>query len=293
MVMNQFETIRMPTNPYDLPVQESTTRARIQAENATITDAQFSTGKITMSATKLAEFYVLSSEIDEDSAPPILALARKEVTMSQFDAAEAALISGDDSGTHFDDDIDGGAADLAEKAWKGIRKLAFANSANGGTVDFVGAAITLAKCRDMRTQMGKYGVNPADLRWIVSPKTINGFLALDEVTTVEKYGNAATVVTGEIGRLDGIPIITSEFQRDDVASTGVNTGAGPNTFSCISLVNRKRFYMGVRRPLKTKITFHPVPPNDQWLMASWWRADFKGHTQDAGEVSTVLGHNIV
>ena len=106
--MSRFQTINMPTNPYDFPTQDSTTIARQQAENATITDVKFSTGKITFDATKLTEYYVLSSEIDEDSAPPILALARSEVSEAQFRAYETAIINGDDSGTHQDDDTDGG-----------------------------------------------------------------------------------------------------------------------------------------------------------------------------------------
>lgn len=290
-VLQQFQSITMPTNPYDFPVQDSVTEARIQGENATITDVKFSTGKLTFDATKLAEFYILSSEIDEDSAPPILNLARREVAEAQMRAYEQAIINGDSDGTHQDTDTDGGAAELAAKSMDGLRKLGLANSANGSTVDFAAAAVTLAKLRECREAMGKFGVSERDLVWLVSSKVYNQMLALPEVTTVEKFGPMATVLRGALAALDGIPIIISEFQRDDVDATGVNSG-GPNTFSTLQLVNRRRFYWGVRRPLRTRVTFHPVPPNDQWLMASWSRVDFQGHVQDAGEVSCVVGINI-
>jgi hypothetical protein len=37
----------------------------------------------------------------------------------------------------------------------------------------------------------------------------------------------------------------------------------------------------------------PTPPGDRWLLASWWRGDFKGHTQSASETSVVLGRNVL
>ncbi len=288
LVEGQFRTENMPSNPYDLPVQDTVTKARIQAENASLADVTFTTSKITLSATKLTEFHILSTEIDEDSAPNILSAARDNVMQAQERAVEDTILNGDDTAT-MDSDI-GGATDN-RRAWKGLRKLAIDNSANGSTVDFLGAAITLAKWREMRTAMGKYGVKPGDLRIFPSPKTINQFLAIDEVTTVEKYGAQATIVRGEIGRIDGVPIITSEFQRDDLNATGVHDGVTTD-LSVICLVNRTRFFKGQRRAIRVKLTMHPVPPNDQWLMASWQRADWKGHVQDASEVSCVLGFNI-
>ena len=288
IVMAQFKTEPMPTNPYDLPTQDGTTKARIQAENGTIADVTFPTGKITMDATKLTEFHALSTEVDEDTAPNILAAARDNVMQAQERAEEDSVINGDDTAT-MDSDI-GGAEDN-RRAWKGLRKLAIDNSANGATVDFSAAAITLAKLREMRTALGKFGVKVADLRLFVSPKTVNQVLAIPEVTTVDKYGPSATVVTGEIGKIDGYPIITTEYQRDDVNASGVYDGVTVN-LSTIQMVNRSRFFKGQRRPIRSKVVMHPVPPNDQWLMASWQRADWKGFTQDAGEVSVVNGINI-
>jgi hypothetical protein len=110
-------------------------------------------------------------------------------------------------------------------------------------------------------------------------------------------GPLATVLNGALAAFDGIPIVISEYMRDDVAATGFNTMAGPNTFSRIALVNRTRFYWAVRRPIRVKAVMDPTPPADQWLIASWWRGDFKGHTQGSlssgADVSVVVGYNIV
>lgn len=291
-VAQQFRQISMATNPYELPVQSNITKARIQAESGSLSGANFGTTKIQFSATKLTEFYPLSEELNEDSAPDILGLARSEVVEAEIRAVEAAILNGDTTGTHMDDDIDGGSADLSEKAWKGLRKLALENSANGSLHDFSAGAVDLPGLRSMRESMGKFGVNPRELVWLVSTKIYNQMLALDAVTTVEKFGPMATILQGALAALDGIPIVISEYMRDDVASTGVNTLAGPNNLSVCQLVNHRRAYFGVRRPIRVKAVMDPTPPNDQWLIAAWWRGDFQAHAQGAGEVSITLGHNI-
>lgn len=289
-VMELFQSINMPTKTFQLPKQSSTTTARLQGENGTLTGTKFGSGQLEFNAIKLAEFYELSEELNEDSAPAILAFARDQVTQAQGRAWETATINGKRSAPL---DADVTDADDARRAWDGHRQLAIANSANGSTVDFGGLAATLANCRAMRIRMGKFGTNPRNLVWIASPKVYYQMIDFDEVTTVDKFGNDATVKTGVLAMLDGVPIIQSEYVRDDVDATGVHSGTPANDIlSTLHLVNHRRFFLGIRRPLRVRATFHPVPPNDQWLLASWWRGDYTGHEQDANEVSTTLGINI-
>jgi HK97 family phage major capsid protein len=290
-VVDQFKSINMPSSPFDIPVQKDVTVARRQPESCDPADnipaANFGTDKLTLQATKLVEHMCLPEELNEDSAPQILALIRGEVTTAQGRAWETAIMNGDNSGTHMDTDVTG-VVD-ARTSWKGLRKLAIANSA---TVNFSAAAVTVANLRAMRTAMGKFGVGERNLTWIVSSKIYNQFLALPEVSTVEKFGPNATILRGALAALDGIPIIISEYARDDLAATGVNTAPG-DALSSVLLVNRMRFYWGVRRAIKVRASLDPTPPGDRWLLASWWRGDFKGHAQSATEKSVVLGRNVL
>jgi HK97 family phage major capsid protein len=289
-VAQQFRQIPMTTNPYELPVQNSVTKARIQAESGTIAGSNFGTSKLNFSATKLTEFYPLSAELDEDSAPAILSLARTEVVESEIRAVEAAILNGA-KGVHIDADIEAGGAELAERSWNGLRKLALDNSANGSLVDFGGAASTLGNLRLMRQAMGKFGVNPRELVWLVSTKVYNQMLALDEVTTVERFGPMASILNGSLAALDGIPIVISEYMRDDTDATGVNL-LPTDVLSVCQLVNHRRAFFGVRRPIQVKAVMNPTPPNDEWMIAAWWRGDFQSMPQSATEVSISLGHNI-
>ena len=294
MVASRFRQITMPSSPFDVPVQTNVTFARKQPESCdpadNIPSNNFGTSKITLEAEKLVEFMCLPEELNEDSAPQILSLARSEVVEAQARAIETAILNGDTAVTHQDTDVT--AANDARKCWDGLRKLALANSANGSIVDFLGAAATLGKFRDMRRALGKFGVSVKDLVWILGPDTYNQMLGLNEVTTVDNFGPQATILQGALAALDGIPILISEFQREDTNALGVNT-APSDSFKTITLVNHKRFMWGQRRAMQVRAVTDPTPPGDRWLLASWWRGDFQGHAQSATEVSVVQGINIL
>jgi hypothetical protein len=283
-----FREMPMPTNPYKLTVQKDVTIARIAAEGVAMTGASIGTDNITFDATKLAEFYALPEELNEDSAPSILAMARSEVSEAQIRARETIILNGDDTGTHMDFDVT--AADDARKLAKGLRKLSIANTANGGTVTF-GSAVTAAKLDEMRTNMGKFGINVRDLVYILGSSTYHQAVNLEEVSTVEKFGPQATILNGALAAFRGIPIAISEYVREDVSATGVNTVGGPNTKGVIHLAHIGRFWVGMRRPIRVRV-MPDAADQDRWLLASYSRIDFKSHAQSANEVSVVTGINI-
>lgn len=289
-VQDKFQEMPLASAPFDLPVAGGFTKARKIAENTAITDTNFTTSKITFSPIKSGEYYIIPEELTEDSAPAIYQLGTREVVESQLRAVEAAMLNGDDDGTHIDSDTQALGADVAEKFWKGLRRQAIANSANGGTTDFGNAAISETLLRTLRARMKKAGVNPRQLVFFVDPVGLQQMVGLNNVSTREVYGELATVVTGELARYQGIPIVTSEFMRSDLNATGVYDGTTVNRTG-ILLVNMTRWWVGQRRPIRVKIQ-EDMPNQDRWLLASYQRLDFKGFAQSATEISTAYGYNI-
>ena len=289
-VEDKFQELPLASSPYELPIVQGVTKARKVSENTAASDASFGTSKITFSPSKLVEYYIIPEELNEDSAPAIYQLGTREVVEAQRRAVEAAIINGDNDGTHIDSDTQALGADVAEKIWKGLRRQALANSANGGTVSFGNAVISDAGLRSMRSAMKKFGVNPSELCWFVDPVALQQMMALSSVATLEKYGPSATVVTGELARYQGIPIVSSEFMRSDLNASGVYDGT-TMTRTGILLVNMRRWWVGTRRPIRVKIQ-EDLPGQDRWLLASYQRKDFQGHAQSASEVSVVYGYNV-
>lgn len=287
----RFRSIPMKSNPFELPVQSGVKRARKIAENTAITDTSFTTTKLTFTATKLGEYYILPEELSEDSAVDFLPIARDEVVRAQVRAVETADINGDSDGTHLDSDTQAAAADVAEKIWDGLRKKAIVNSANGGTQDFGGAAVTEPNLRDMRANLGKFGVNPTELLWIAGPAVYQQMQALPSVKTIDVFGPMATVLKGALSAYQGIPIVTSEFMRETLNDNGVYDSV-TLTKAGLLLVNTQRFYHGQRRPIVVKAQYD-LPNQDRYLIASYQRKDFQGHVQSATETSVCYGIDIL
>lgn len=286
---SKFKQVNMPSNPFSMPKISGVGKAKIAAEGSAVSATQFTTGNLLLTAKKFSEYYEIPEELSEDSAPDFLQAGKDEVMKAQARAVESAIINGDDDGTHIDSDTQAGSASLAEKAWKGLRRQALANSANGATYD-IGGALTDAAMKTLQARGGKFLTNPKECLWIFSPAGYIQALGLANVVTVDKFGSQATVLQGALAAYNGIPIVTSEHARDDLNATGVYDGV-TTTKSAVLLVNATRWYVGQRRPIKIKM-MADLPSQDRWLMASYRRVAFVGNDQSASEKSVVYGYNV-
>jgi HK97 family phage major capsid protein len=261
-VAGLFTEVKMPSNPYKWPVLTQGAIARKVGEVAALATPQvFKTDKtILFDAVKMTNQYALPEELAEDSAPDVIKVIRQELMEGQEKAMEIAILEGDADGTHQHNftqlvDVAGGTTtasvpDSPEFFFDGIRKRIMAASAS---VDAGGNSVTEAEMSQCRGKMGKFGVDPSQLAIIVGPKVYNQMLQLDDVRTLEQYGNQATVLVGELAKYEGIPVIVSEYLREDLAATGFNTAGGPNTFGSLLIVNRKRWFVGTRRAIQVKV----------------------------------------
>ena len=291
LVEGRMNQVNMPSNPYQISVKTGVKKARKIAENTAITDVNFGTSSLTFTANKLGEYYIIPEELTEDSALDFIAMAKDELVRSHLRAVESAILNGDDDGTHIDSDTQALGADVAEKLWKGLRRQALANAANGGTQTFSGAAVTKQNLQAMRANMGKFGVDPKQLIWIVGPAVYAQLLGLTDVSTLDKMGPLATVLRGALAAYMGIPIVVSEHMREDLNASGVYDGITTTTGG-ILLVNESRWHVGTRRPITMALS-RDLPGQDRDLMAAYQRKDFVGMPQSATEVSVCYGFNVL
>jgi len=219
-VAKLFRDIPMPSNPYDLPfisgsidfylVPES-----ISDEPSKAPPSTPGTGKRTLTAGKLKARVLFSDELNEDSIIPIIPNLKEELTKSGAEAWDDVILNGDnDAATPMDYDII--STKDRRRIFKGIRALFEASAAT--VVD--NATFTITTFRAIVTAMGKWGLQPSKLAVIAGVTSYNELRGLAEVITLDKYGDRAVIFTGEIAKLDGISIITSEKVRQDLHTTG-------------------------------------------------------------------------
>jgi HK97 family phage major capsid protein len=287
-VASLHRRIAMPTNPFKLPIDGADATAYLFAESTSdtatkITASTPGSGNVTFDAVKLACRVLVSTELEEDSVVAILPLLHDKIVQALAEAQENATINGDTDGTHQDADVT--ASTDVRKAWDGYRKLV------SGAAKVDGSTFDKAALRAIRTAMGKYGVNPNNLAWIAGISVYNKMLALDEVVTLDKYGPSATVLTGELGKFDGIPIVVSEFIRENLNADGVYDGV-TTTKTVLPLVYRPAFLYGDRRSITVKVSQELYMETDQDVAIATQRLDFKPVQDATAEPIVALGYNI-
>jgi hypothetical protein len=289
IISSLFEHVNMPTNPYKVTVELGPATSYLVPENVadtgqtSITASQLGTANITFNAKSIGAMTRISKELNQDSIIPMVPLIQKNLLRGLANGLENALLNGDITGTHMDTDTTG-STNVA-KAWPGLRKLALAN---GYKVDL--GTFDLAGLRKMRIKMGQFGINPADLVLIASNSAYIQMLNWPEVVTKDKFGDQGTVLTGELLRVDGIPVVVSPYMRQDLDATGVNAASG-NTKTGIMLVHRDGFVIGDRQEIELDQTDEPKAYRQRSILADM-RVDFLPTQPIAGNATVVLGYNI-
>jgi len=242
-------TIPMGTGSFDVPTQGARQEAYLigasTADTSTKIQARtMGSTKITFTPIKHALRMLFSDEMTEDSAVAIMPLVQSELAAALANAEEIACINGATATTHFDSNVTD--ANDIRKSWDGLRAACGTKASTTAPDGNANKAATanLWKTDDMnevRKEMGKYGVNPNDLAWITS---INGYinmLTIAEVQTIDKYGASATILSGELAKHNGIPIIVSEHVSAGLGATG-NIDGTSTTKTIGLLANRNSFW---------------------------------------------------
>jgi hypothetical protein len=232
----------------------------------------------------------ITQDLNQDSAPAVIDKIRKEVNLGIARSEERAYLDGDTTGTHMDADVTAGTD--FRKAYKGIRKLGLANSANGSVYDHAGDLPSKILFDNLLLKMGKFGSEKADLCWIMGSFVENRLVtgAIPELFTAFAFGGQASNVTGQVPPVYGIKGVTSEWVREDLAATGVYT-VGGETKTWMALVKKSRILRHLRAPVRVWAA-PSLPSSDKMLMTAKKRHTFSAYPQSATEKSIIVGINI-
>ena len=257
----EFGTMNLPRQTTLLPYLNSGFRPYIKAaaaadDPAAYTSSSMSTDQRTVSATGFSCYAQVADDADEDSLIAVMPTVQQELTQALVDGEEDSILNGDTSTVHQDTlsawNIRGrwGASGLGgsadhRRAWLGLRAAAMDIS---GASTSMGGSLTVDNILENRGRLDSpHGVE-GSLILIVSPEVyFKSLLQADEVMTVEKIGqDRASIRTGGLGEIFGMPIIVSEFMAADMTTGGIFTD-GSDAFSGAIIVNKDRWKIGQRR----------------------------------------------
>jgi HK97 family phage prohead protease/HK97 family phage major capsid protein len=200
-----FRNIAMQTNVMTIPVNPEAgtatwvTDANFGAVPATLGAAGPSAGgnathalkEITLNAYKLATNEYTAYEEEEDSLLALMPIIRDGMVRRVARAVDKAFLLGAGSGS---DPV------------KGLANWASNTTATGNTVV---AGLTVAKLRTLRQGLGAWGLDPAEVIYIVNTDTYYQLLEDTTFQTMNQVGTQATLLTGQIGQIGGSPVLVS------------------------------------------------------------------------------------
>src|SRR5574343_1005331 len=296
----QAREIDMPVESYPFPLRTTLPSFWIGGsagaqQNVATDPSDPGLAQPTLTAVKLMGETQYSYEVEESSIIPALGFVEEQLAKGAATSLERMLINGDataNGGTHMDNDtVQGGTGNAflpPEFGWNGFRY--FALQVGALTISNSGNKAEFALFEAMQAAMGKYALNVDALVWVAGPTGYRRMKSIPQVQTMYAFGTTATIVTGKLEKFDGITVLQSEWMKEDVAATGVNTAAGPNTFGSCLLLRPDQFLMGRRRAFTIEIFRQPWTQTNQ-IIASFRRAFTPLETPSATIKSVTNGIN--
>lgn len=206
VVAPNLRGITMQTNVMTIPVNPEAGVATWMANTAFGTadsagsNATHALKEITLNAYKVATNEYVAYEEEEDSLLAIMPVIRDAMVRRVARAVDRAMLRGAGSGSD------------------PVKGLATYDAVSAVTLDISDAAkMTVAKLQAMRRDLGAWGLDPSELVYIVSTEGYYDLLEDTNFLTVDKVGQQATLLTGQIGAVGNTPVIVSAEFADKAA----------------------------------------------------------------------------
>ncbi len=200
---------------------------------------------VTIEPEKLGARVLLDADLQEDAVIDMAEYIRKELYLAAARGIDDICINGDTATTHQDSDVT--ASTDHRKTWKGFRILA-PSSSKVDSSDTINIATFRKLWSKMSTSTNEYGM-PEDLVILVNQLGFLRLMTIAEILTRDKYGDKATIVTGEMASLFNIPVVPTSMIRRNLNASGVYDG-NTTTYTELLLVNKRAFLMGTKRQAK-------------------------------------------
>ena len=184
------------------------------------------------------------------------AYVRERLALGMAYTVEAVMINGDsESGATGNVNLDDSTPASTKYYLKidgGIRERAINSSydVNVGT-------LAAADYSDIMAKLGEYGTFPEDLLFLQSAHVSHKARTLDELETLDKFGQNATITKGMIGGIYGVPVLTHRAVPLTEADGKVSNTGGNNTLGQIACVYRPAIQYGFGKDFTLEVVRVP------------------------------------
>ena len=168
---------------------------------------QYNAAQVILKANRLVSTTFMDNNIDEEVLVNLMPMLIDSVARAHARAVDNAIINGTAAGAEGFNGLE---------ALAGTNSVAVLDAVGGTTVD---TSVTAAEFLAGRKLMGKYGMDPSDLVYIVSQARYYDLLADAAFADITDVGSdIATKITGTVGSIYGTPVVVSD-QLETEANT--------------------------------------------------------------------------
>jgi HK97 family phage prohead protease len=211
-----FREITINSQTQVLPIQTDALPATWGANTAAagnltnrpqVTGNQYNAAQVILKANRLVSTTFMDNNVDEEVLVNLMPMLIDSVARAHARAVDNAIINGTAGG---------------DEGFNGLEALAGTNTV--AVLDAVGGtgadtSVTAAEFLAGRKLMGKYGMDPSDLVYVVSQTRYYDLLADPAFADITDVGSdIATKITGTVGAIYGTPVIVSD-QLETEANT--------------------------------------------------------------------------
>ena len=256
-----FNTVQMPSNPFQIPLQLGDVNWYPGTENVAARGSALTTARQTLTAYELVAEVPWSYDLDEDGVIAMMEELRRSLLRNAREVIDDVLLNSDITRTN-NINADGATispTDAGKAQWllgfDGILHLPLVD--NSGQANNHQAAVSDDMFNEVRAKLGKYGVRPSEVAYICDINTYIRALSIGNFRTLDKFGPQATVLTGQLGAVEGVPVIVSEQMRPADADGKVTDSGNTATTGRLLILNRTQWLVGFKRELAIETVRDP------------------------------------
>ncbi len=256
-----FNTVQMPSNPFQIPLQLGDVNWYPGTENVAARGSALTTARQTLTAYELVAEVPWSYDLDEDGVIAMMEELRRSLLRNAREVIDDVLLNSDTTRTN-NINADGATispTDAGKAQWllgfDGILHLPLVD--NRGQANNHQAAVSDNMFNEVRAKLGKYGVRPSEVAYVCDINTYIRALSIGNFRTLDKFGPQATVLTGQLGAVEGVPVIVSEQMRPADADGKVTDSGNTATTGRLLILNRTQWLVGFKRELAIETVRDP------------------------------------
>ena len=295
-VVSLFGSIMIPTTPFQIPYDFGDVSWYRGTSNLAVSSSTPGTGRQTLTAAELAAMIGWSYDLDEDAVIAVLPELRVTLIRNAAEVLDDVVLNGDisDDGTNINADgatagsLSGSAGLDHYLVFDGLIHVPLVDNASQGNNH--NGAVSDDMFNEVRAKLGKYGVRPSECAFVIDMNTYIRSLSIENFRTVEKLGPNATLLTGQLGDIEGIPVIISEQMLRSDTDGKVSSGGNGTDTGRVLAVNRNMYRLGFKRELMIE-SERDIQKRQTVLVASM-RVAFEGRIDNASDTAVALQYNI-